>query len=618
MGRTRAILERQNLIQQCGRLSRTFSQHLRGLLPSLVVALVTIGCLMPALASAQSDGPAQLPQRNMPSAMSNTPAPGSIISVNAGDDLQLALNNAHCGDTIELQAGATFTGKFVVPAKGCDINHWIIVRTSAPNSALPAEGQRVTPCYAGVASLPGRPQYACTNPQKVLAKVQTQVVGNGPLQLAASANFYRFTGLEITRPVGAPEKAQLITARGAVNHLVVDRSWLHGQRQDETSVGVNLNQMTYVAVVDSYFNDFHCISVTGLCTDAHAIGGGLGDIAGGPYKIQNNFLEASGQGILFGGGTATTTPSDIQIIGNHFFKPWQWMPGNPNFVGGANGNPFVVKNHLELKNAVRVLIDSNLMENNWGGFSQSGYSILLTPKNQHEGTRNVCSICQVTDVTIRYTHISHVASGLQLATSLSGNGTTGAPAKAGTRWSIHDVVMDDLNMKYNGGGNAFLIINNWPANPLNTVTISHVTAFPDPNGHMLITGNKTTNPPMYGLVFRNNLVLTGRYPVWNSGWGWSSCAYKDVPLTTVNRCFSTYTFSNNALIAPPPAFPPSTWPAGNTFPATTDVVAFTDYNNAVGGNYQLLPASPYKNKGTDGKDLGADMAGLNQALTNIE
>ncbi len=59
---------------------------------------------------------------------------------------------------------------------------------------------------------------------------------------------------------------------------------------------------------------------------------------------------------MFGGGAATLTPTDIEILNNHFWKPWQWMKGNPNFIGGADGNPFVVKNHLELKNAVRVLV----------------------------------------------------------------------------------------------------------------------------------------------------------------------------------------------------------------------------------------------------------------------
>ena len=124
----------------------------------------------------------------------------------------------------------------------------------------------------------------------------------------------------------------------------------------------------------------------------------------GPYKIVDNFLEASGENILFGGGAATVTPADIEISQNHLFKPLTWMKGQAGYVGGTNGNPFIVKNLLELKNAQRVLIDSNIMEYSWGGFSQVGFAILLTPKNQagDNGT-NVCPDCQVTDVTIRYT-----------------------------------------------------------------------------------------------------------------------------------------------------------------------------------------------------------------------
>src|SRR6266571_4241328 len=79
---------------------------------------------------------------------------------------------------------------------------------------------------------------------------------------------------------------------------------------------------------------------------------------------------------------AAATPTDIEIRGNHFFKPMSWKPGEPGFVGGASGRPFIVKNLFELKNAQRVLLEGNLLENCWGGFSQNGYAVLLTPKNQ--------------------------------------------------------------------------------------------------------------------------------------------------------------------------------------------------------------------------------------------
>src|SRR5450755_3592880 len=54
------------------------------------------------------DGPALLPVATVTSSMAQTPAPGSVINVNAGDDFKAALSSAQCGDTIQLQAGASF------------------------------------------------------------------------------------------------------------------------------------------------------------------------------------------------------------------------------------------------------------------------------------------------------------------------------------------------------------------------------------------------------------------------------------------------------------------------------------------------------------------------------
>ena len=91
-----------------------------------------------------------------------------------------------------------------------------------------------------------------------------------------------------------------------------------------------------------------------------------------------------------------------------------------------------------------------------------------------------------------------------------------------------------------------------------------------------------------------------------------------MPITSVANCFTSYTFSNNGLIAAPSKFPPSSWPSHNMFPQTVDDVQFVNYNNGNGGNYELLSSSPYKNMATDGKDLGADIAGLNEMLANVQ
>ena len=144
-------------------------------------------------AGAKFDGPAELPRVLVSSALADTPALGKAHLVKAADRLQDALNEANCGDTVQLEAGATFTGVFTLPAKTCDDKHWIIVRTSAPDSELPAEGTRITPCYAGVPAIfPARPAFQCDAKASVMPRLMYDGQGgSGPLVLADGANHYR-------------------------------------------------------------------------------------------------------------------------------------------------------------------------------------------------------------------------------------------------------------------------------------------------------------------------------------------------------------------------------------------------------------------------------------------
>ena len=576
-----------------------------------------VAVLMAQLAN--YDGPAELPRVYMLTTMADTPAPGTTTLVSPGGNLQTALNNANCGDTIELAAGATFAGQFTLPAKPCTDQNWIIVRTSAPDSALPPEGSRMTPCYAGVSSLPGRPSFNCSSTSNVLAKVvYSQTGGSGPFRLAAGANHYRLLGLEITRATGTGFIGPLVsTVSGTADHLVLDRVWLHGAPSDETLSGIDMGLMNYAALVDSYAADFHCTSATGACTDAHVVSGGIGNVVGGPYRIVDNFLEAAGENILFGGGSATVTPADIEIRLNHFFKPWTWKTGQPGFVGGTGNNPFMVKNHLELKNAQRVLIEGNIFENNWGGFSQAGYSILLTPKNQAGGNgANLCPLCAVTDVTIRYNTISHVGGGISLADL---NGGNGGAALAGQRYSIHDVTIDDVSAsKYVGNGNLLMVFNGWVANSLNNVSINHITGFSDPSATFLMLGNSNNAPPMYGFTMNNSIIGQSQYPIWSTG-GTANCAVSNVPLTSLTTCFPAgYSFTHNVLLAVNQTnYPTSKWPAGNFLQPTAAAAGFVNFNGGNGGNYQLLPSSPYKSAATDGTDLGADISRIQSLTANV-
>lgn len=596
---------------------RSFRLRILSLLTSFAFFLLPAACAADK-ASERFDGPAELPRIYLKTSMADTPAPGKSHILKAGEDLQAALDHASCGDTISLEAGSTFTGRFTLPKKNCDDSHWIILRTSAPDGELPPEGSRLTPCYAGVSSLPGRPDFHCSTTRNVLAKIVfAGRAGEGPIVLAANANHYRLLGLEITRAVGPSRISALVATeeKSPADHIVLDRVWMHGTAQDETTRGIFLTRTAYVAVVDSFFTDFHCVSVTGACTDAQAIGGGGGDVPSGPYKIVNNFLEASGENILFGGGPATVTPVDIEIRRNHLFKPLIWKPEQPGFVGGTSGRAFIVKNLFELKNAQRLLFEANILDYSWGDVGQKGFAILLTPRNQ---VPNVCPLCRVTDVTIRFCKVRHMASGISIVNAPS---DTGGISTAGERYSIHDVVLEDIDGEfYKGFGLFLMVISNAPQ--LRDVKVDHVSAFPS---RVAISVGARPDMIPENFTITNSIFSAAEREVTSVG-GQQNCAFGNVrlgPEAVFKSCFHPMIFSHNAVIAPR-----AIWPKDNFFPKSEDAVGFVNFNHGKDGDYHLCKekgqspscakASPYAHAGTDGKDLGADMDAIEAATRGVE
>src|SRR5579863_3978237 len=249
---------------------------------ALVFGLLAFSCLgntnqgSASATTGNLDGPAELPEEAVKSSLADAPSPGRTWKIRAGENIEPALSQASCGDVVQLQAGATFSGHVVMPAKSCDDRHWITIRTSAPDSSLPPEGTRITPCYAGIESLPGRPAWKCSFVANVLAKIEFNAKGgSGPISFANGANHYRFIGLEITRAASPATIYNLFEFQGTAHHIVFDRLWLHGTAQDETVRGILLGGSRYVAVVDSFFTDFHCVARSGACTDSQAIAGGI-------------------------------------------------------------------------------------------------------------------------------------------------------------------------------------------------------------------------------------------------------------------------------------------------------------------------------------------------------
>ena len=228
---------------------------------------------------------------------------GQTIRVPAGGDLQKALDDAKPGDRIELQPRATYEGPFHLKAK--DGDDWIVITTSGE---LPKPGRHI------------QPSHAAAMPKLISA-------GDFLVSTDPGAHHYRFVGIEF-----APKAGSFVTtliqfgdketsADAVPHHLIVDRCYVHGDAKLGARRGVALNGRN-IAVIDSYIADFKEVGA-----DSQAVSGWNGP---GPIKIANNYLEAAGENIMFGGADpkiADLVPSDIEVVHNHLSKPLRWRKG---------------------------------------------------------------------------------------------------------------------------------------------------------------------------------------------------------------------------------------------------------------------------------------------------
>ena len=467
----------------------------------------------------------------------------ATIIVPVGGSVQSAYNDAQCGDTIVVQAGAAYNAN-LIHNKVCAFP---VTIQSSRASELPA-GVRVAPAQA-----------------LLLARLQSTVAGEPVIKTAAGARGLRLVGLEITTQSSSTVVFDLVrlgegrqlqkTLESVPRDIVIDRSYIHGWPDQEVQRGVSLNSAD-TTISNSWISDIH---LTG--NDSQAIAGWNGTLN---VRSINNYLAGAGENAMFGGADAAIEaliPSSIEIFRNHIHKPLSWKVGDPSYAG----KHWTIKNLLELKNAKDVKIEGNVFENNWTD-GQSGIPILFTVRNQ-ECTNPFATIQNVsfTNNTLRN------AEGVFNFLGKDNEAEPTYEDRAG-----HPKCSDPGESFGSVRGNGFVASNNlfyeirghfWTMNGFDGVSMDH-------NTHVQ-QGNLTTiyGEPSNGLRYTKNLTIDHQYGIWTEA---------GVGVVGLNKLAPGWVWSENVTANP---YDKISYPANNNYPESLTLPA--DFR------------SPYPDRGAD-------------------
>jgi len=582
-------------------------------------------------------------------------ADAATITVNAGGDLQAALNSAQPGDTILLQAGATFSGNYTLPSKSGTT--YITIRSSASDSSLPVAGARITPAYASL-----------------LPKLKSPNTSSA-LKTATGAHHWRLQFLEFQANSGGYGEIVRLgsssetSAAYQPHHLVLDRVYIHGDSKLGSKRGIALNSGN-TSIVNSYISD---IKAAGI--DAQAICGWNGP---GPFLIENNYLEATGENVLFGGADPVIqglVPANITIKRNLISKPLKWQspalaaPASAKAVAGSGGSlaagTYAYRivaygacgNGATCRSTATANVSATLGSSGSVALSWSGVSGASSYRVYGRTSSSMAQYWTVTSPTF------------------TDNGTAGTasavPTTSGTKWTVKNLVelknarlvliqgntiencwladqkgyavlftpwnsglapwtvVQDVTFQYNTvrHAGAGLQINGRDTTHgseyTSNIDVRHnlftdvSTRWGGPGGLMVVSSGArdvtvdhntvdhdgfiaaASGDANIGFVYTNNLSRHNQWGIYGS--------YHGAGFDSINIYFPGIVMRRNVLAGGAA----SKYPTDNYFPAASTFLS--NFVNTAAGDYRLASTSPYVGMATDLTNIGADIVALTAA-----
>jgi hypothetical protein len=583
---------------------------------------------------------------------------GNVIRVAANGNLQRALNEAQCGDTIVMDAGTQFSAPgegFVFPSK----------------SGVPCTGtvaDTITVRTANVANLPGPGQRVGISDARNMAKLVT--AGPYPaISFAANSKFWKLIGIEVTTTAN-PQYVSFLVYLGTNLQLselptdvTFDRCYIHSQEDGTNNAHATSRGGVDVEAIRVTFSGCRIAfpgGYAGASRSSDATYAILTVAGPGPLTIDNCFLTAWFANFFSGGGnlwtrntatvsagatmtqarlsnTANLSPGDLiafqtrpgysevaritSVSGNVVnYSPWGGnirpglpLSGPPISPGGARWNGLnpghltITRSTFYINPAIAGQIASEI-----GQYPKAFFEIKSADGLDLEGNE-----------------FTGWPSGFAL-TVRNQTGPNGAPSP----WSvIRNVTFKNnryTNMSRPYGSQLFgiqlednigtsmvggniLIANNlfdtggWIGDLIggSGVTYRHNTILNNGRGRWADGRMANGIFPITALAIFDNIVFNNEY-----GMG-CQAPYAQ----TWTTCWPNLQMRGNVLITGkmdrerPNCS--NAYPAGNFCPATQAAVGFVD---PASGNYRLAPGSPFKRKASDGSDPGVNMDVLEAAL----
>lgn len=568
----------------------------------------------------------------------------NVIEVPAGGDFQAALDQAKCGETIVLAAGASYkkSTPFVMPYKGkcsgTDADYITIITSNA--SALPPSGERLDPAAS----------------ERALARL-ISTSDQSILKTAPLAHHYKFIGIEFTSD-GSKFIHSLINLgaettfdqREQTSNFIFDRCFVHPPeisaanlanaskyRQVERGIQANVKEFS---LINSYVAGF-----TGYDAQNSILAsmGVFMDVGPGPFHVINNYIEAWYSNIFLGGSDAPALPQHTATveagatIGQATLsnveglsagdliafelaqRPYgigrvtsingktvtftpemardQKFPGPPVSPGRAQWNGAVLHDveirgntlhkrpewhpYSEPKNWIEFKAGRGIVVEGNVMTSGTPTNITITVRNQNGSSPWI----EIKDLVFRNNKLVNFKNpgfGIQLKDNEKVTGESGGL-----------LIENNLLVGSTAGNSSFFLTNAGYR-----VTFQHNTVF---NAGSIAAGDGF---PTRNLVLTDNILHSGEYGM--------SCFIGN---GNVKTCWPDLSMTGNVIVdnrveqksnGPLQRF----LPAGNIVLETDADVGFVD---AKGGDYRLADRSRVKRKSANGRDPGVDMDALMKA-----